>query len=89
MAESTGQQMGSPLTAGEYLAKAIAWSKRVRRETKCVLDVPYGTSDRQKLDVYLPKDTGSVGMPVLIFFHGGYWVLGHKDTLGFMAPPIT
>ena len=89
MAESTGQQTGSPLTAGEYLEKALAWSKKVRRENRCVLDVPYGTDDRQKLDVFLPGNTGSAGMPVLIFFHGGYWVLGHKDTLGFMAPPIT
>jgi len=63
MAESTGQQMGS-LTAGKYLEKALAWSKRVRRETKCVLDVPYGTDDRQKLDIYLPENTGSAGMPV-------------------------
>ena len=81
--------MGSPLTAREYLEKASAWSEMVRLETRCVFDVPYGTDDRQKLDVYLPGNAGSAGMPVLIFFHGGYWVLGHKDTLGFMAPPIT
>ena len=27
--------------------------------------------------------------PVLLFFHGGYWVIGHKDLMGFMAPAIT
>ena len=51
--------------------------------------MPYGTDDRQKLDVYLPKTSGLTGLPVLMFLHGGYWMLGHKDTLGFMAPPIT
>ena len=57
MSESTGQQSRSSLTAGEYLEKALAWSKEVRREVRCDLDVPYGADDRQKLDVYL----GSVG----------------------------
>ena len=89
MPESTGQQSRSSLTAGEYLEKALAWSREVRRKGRCDLDVPYGTDDRQKLDVYLPENAGSAGMPVLMFLHGGYWVLGHKDTLGFMAPPIT
>ncbi len=89
MSESTGPKWLPPLTAGEYLDKALAWSKEVRRDVRCDLDLPYGTDDRQKLDVYLPEKFDSAGMPVLIFLHGGYWVLGHKDTLGFMAPPIT
>ena len=89
MAESRGQQRGSSITAGEYLERALTWSKEVQREVKCDLDLPYGVHDRQKLDVYQPESADSDGMPVLIFWHGGYWVLGHKDTLGFMAPPIT
>ena len=89
MPESSGPQFRPSLTAGEYLEKALAWSKEVRRGVRCDLDVSYGTDERQKLDVCLPENTGSTGMPVLIFLHGGYWVLGHKDTLGFMAPPIT
>ena len=89
MAKPAGQPKDSPLTAREYLEKALAWSECVRQETRCLLNVPYGNDERQKLDVYLPGETGASGMPVLIFFHGGYWVLGHKDTLGFMAPPIT
>ena len=36
MAESAGHPKGSPLTAMEYLEKAIAWSERVRRETRCL-----------------------------------------------------
>ena len=88
MPESTGPPSRPSLVAGEYLEKALAWSKEVRRDVRCDLDVPYGTDDRQKLDVYLPENAGSASVPVLIFLHGGYWVLGHKDTLGFMAPPI-
>ena len=79
--------------AGEYLEQAMAWSDEVRAKTRCALDLAYGDDERQKLDVYMP-DEASPGLvqgpaPVLLFFHGGYWVIGHKDLMGFMAPAIT
>ena len=75
--------------AGEYLEQAMAWSDEVRAKPRCALNLPYGDDERQKLDVYMPgADPGSPA-PVLLFFHGGYWVIGHKDLLGFMAPAIT
>ena len=79
----------TPLTPGEYLEKALAWSKEVQSKVKCELDIAYGPDERQKLDVYPPEPSGATPVPVLMFMHGGYWVVGHKDTLGFMAPPIT
>lgn len=89
MTEPVRPFSGTPLTAGEYLGKALSRSHRVKSETRCLVDVPYGSDERQALDVYLPQKSGPAPIPVLVFFHGGYWVLGHKDTLGFMAPPIT
>ena len=89
MPDSANQQTSPSLTAGEYLDKAFAWSKEVQSTSKCVLEIPYGDDERQKLDVYLPEAAGPDPLPVLVFLHGGYWVIGHKDTLGFMAPPIT
>ena len=75
--------------AGEYLEQAMAWSNEVRANSRCALNLAYGGDERQKLDVYMPNaDTGSP-LPVLLFFHGGYWVIGHKDLMGFMAPAIT
>ena len=74
--------------AGEYLERAMAWSDEVRRRTDCRLDIPYGPEERQNLDLYLPKP-GTGPAPVFIFLHGGYWAIGHKDTLGFMAETIT
>ena len=75
--------------AGEYLEQAMAWSDEVRARTRAALDLPYGDDERQKLDVYMPDEDPVAPVPVLIFFHGGYWVIGHKDLLGFMAPAIT
>lgn len=44
------------------------------------LDVPYGTLEQQKLDVYLP-DEGEGPWPLIIYVHGGGWAMGNK-TLG-------
>ena len=75
--------------AGEYLEQAMAWSDEVRATSRVALDLPYGDDERQKLDVYMPAETPESPAPVLLFFHGGYWVIGHKDLMGFMAPAIT
>ncbi len=75
--------------AGEYLEQAMAWSDTVRAKSRCALNLAYGNSERQKLDVYMPDAAPTAPAPVLLFFHGGYWVIGHKDLLGFMAPAIT
>ena len=75
--------------AGEYLERALAWSDEVRSTTRVALDLPYGEDERQKLDVYMPGQASEGPVPVLLFFHGGYWVIGHKDLLGFMATALT
>ena len=75
--------------AGEYLERAMAWSDEVRARSRVALDLPYGDDERQKLDIYMPDERPQGPAPVLIFLHGGYWVIGHKDLLGFMAPAIT
>jgi acetyl esterase/lipase len=45
-------------------------------------DVTYAenpSSDRQKLDIYIPK--GNELMPCLVWIHGGAWLAGSKDGL--------
>ena len=75
--------------APQYLEQAMAWSDRVRATARCALDIPYGEDERQKVDVYMPDDASVAHAPVLMFMHGGYWVIGHKDLMGFMGPAIT
>ncbi|GJQ73028.1 hypothetical protein Trydic_g1662 [Trypoxylus dichotomus] len=58
-------------------------SKEVRCEVVCELNVPYGDSDMQKLDIFgtdLPNDA-----PIFVFLHGGYWQEGGKDLFSFIA----
>lgn len=75
--------------APQYLEQAMAWSDEVRARSRVALDLPYGDDERQKLDVYMPDEDATEGAPVLMFMHGGYWVIGHKDLMGFMAPALT
>ena len=46
------------------------------------LDVAYGTDARQRLDVFAPPRGPA---PALMFFHGGYWRAGSKESRRFPA----
>lgn len=74
--------------ANGYARRISAISKRVQKEQRCVLDVPFGADYWQKIDIYLPRREGSAGLPVLLFLHGGAWRNGCKEWMGFIAPAI-
>ena len=68
----------------QHCKLATEVTTNARRTLNCELDIPYGTTDRTKYDVYgtnLPKDA-----PVFVFIHGGYWQEGSKELAGFAAP---
>lgn len=44
-----------------------------------VRDLAYGPDPRQRLDFYVP-DAGSTKMPIMLFFYGGSWQTGTKET---------
>lgn len=50
------------------------------------LDVPYGDSAFQTLDVYLPQSVGP-DTPCLVFLHGGAFREGHPRQYGFVGKP--
>ncbi|XP_072936280.1 kynurenine formamidase-like isoform X2 [Epargyreus clarus] len=60
-----------------------AESKRATESIPHELDVKYGTSEDQKLDIFgtdLPDDAA-----ILVYFHGGYWKEMSKDVARFPA----
>ncbi|EPY86773.1 hypothetical protein CB1_000299010 [Camelus ferus] len=50
--------------------------------------MPYGDGEGEKMDIYFPEEV-SEALPFLVFFHGGYWQSGSKDTSAFMVSPLT
>jgi arylformamidase len=57
-------------------------SARTREQLKSWLNVPYGPSLRQVVDIF-PADRAPA--PVQVFIHGGYWRSGSKDDYSFVA----
>jgi len=50
---------------------AASYRDRMKAEENAELGLPYGTSARQKVDLFFPDATGHT--PLALFVHGGYW----------------
>jgi arylformamidase len=75
--------------AGEaYSLWAIAESRKATDQMRVEFDIPFGTDAFQKLDLWLPKETGTGPLPVLVYVHGGGWTRGYKEWNGFMMERI-
>jgi acetyl esterase/lipase len=57
-------------------------SARVRRERRGHLDLRYGDSPRERLDLFPAADPKA---PILAFIHGGYWQMNEKEGVSFLA----
>ncbi|MET9534507.1 alpha/beta hydrolase [Streptomyces sp. NPDC006649] len=54
--------------------------------TRVLRGVPYALRDGTRpleLDLWLPRNTGSRAAPLVLFVHGGAWMRGRRDDLGF------
>ena len=60
-------------------------SAQARAQLACALDLPYGSGERERLDVF-PADRS--GAPVVVFIHGGYWRALSKNDHSFVAPAL-
>jgi arylformamidase len=82
-------QYNPRVTVPEFpeLAKVrSARSRKVRASAKSWLDIPYGNSPREMLDIYAGDKFGG---PVLIYIHGGYWRSGSKEDNANFVPAYT
>src|SRR2546425_1595090 len=70
--------------APEWLERYARESAKARAELSCRLDVAYGPSPGETLDVF--PAPGSASAPVHVFIHGGYW---HRlrQAAGGLLPP--
>jgi acetyl esterase/lipase len=42
-------------------------------------DIAYGPDERHRLDVHYPLGALRAPLPVIVIFHGGFWLMGSKD----------
>ena len=58
-------------------------SEQARANLACRLDIPYGASPAEKLDIF-PAEGKSEAL--LVFIHGGYWRSRDKSDFSYLAP---
>ena len=67
-----------------YFARYEATSRALRARRRGRLDLAYGASPREAIDLFLPATAGA---PLLVFIHGGYWQSRDRKDFSFVADP--
>jgi arylformamidase len=72
-----------------FYERAEARTDAVRTRWPHELDLRYGASERQRLDLYLPSSPNSqqTRWPLLLFLHGGGFREGDPALYGYLAEP--
>ena len=60
-------------------------SERLRASRKSFLDLPYGDSERTKIDLYPAADKTA---PCLVFLHGGYWQRNSRELFAMLVEGV-
>ena len=96
-----GQAMTEPVNAyydAQYNARAMIpdhaqiferWkmrSQETRSRLRCHLEIPYGPSAAEKLDIFHADGRSDA---LLVFIHGGYWRSLDKGDFSYPAPAFT
>jgi arylformamidase len=68
-----------------YFARYEAESRAFRASARARLDLAYGDSSRQAVDLFLPQEPSP---PLLVFIHGGYWQRFDRKDFSFVAAPL-
>lgn len=66
----------------DYFDKWKRWSAETRQNLKCHLDVPFGDSAAETLDIFPAEDADA---PIFVFVHGGYWYSLDKADFSYVA----
>src|SRR5690606_31599656 len=70
-----------------FYQESVQKTRSLQSRFKHHLDLPYGESETQTLDLYLPETITS-STPTLIFLHGGAFREGHPGQYGFIGEPF-
>ena len=73
-----------------YFARYEAASQAFRQRAAGRLDLAYGDSPRQAIDLFLPQTAiaQEAAPPLLVFIHGGYWQRFDRKDFSFVAAPL-
>ena len=66
----------------DYFDKWKSTSEKTRRQLDCRINVPFGDSAAETIDIFPAAEAGA---PVCMFIHGGYWQSLDKADFSFLA----
>jgi arylformamidase len=69
----------------DYFDRYDRMSDALRASGRGRLDLAYGPSPRQAIDLFLPE---AKDPPLLVFIHGGYWQSQDRKRFAFVAAPL-
>ena len=91
--ERLDRMYNNRLLVPEHAAHFARWaddSRKARERLPCRLDISYGASPGETLDIFpVGQGVGAGDAPVLVFIHGGYWRSLDKSDHSFLAPVFT
>ncbi len=67
------------------LAKLKKHNLAVLSEYEVRIDISYGLSKEETLDIYMPTNSNYKTAPINIYLHGGYWHSRDKSDFSFLA----
>ncbi len=69
----------------QIFARWAEQAAATRRLRACLLDLPYGETAGERLDLFPARNDGA---PLLVFIHGGYWRSLDKSDFSWLASPF-
>lgn len=79
-AQYDAEKLGLDLAS--YIDFYISNSQKVREELTCHLDIPFGPTLAENLDIFPASEADA---PILVFIHGGYWKMLSSKEFSFVA----
>jgi arylformamidase len=73
---------------GEIIARWLSASAAARASLGGERDVPYGTGERLRYDLFHARGTAAANLPLVVYIHGGYWQSRHGHDFAFVAPAL-
>jgi arylformamidase len=69
----------------QIFARWASQGAATRRLRACLIDLPYGDTAGEKLDLFPARGESA---PLMVFIHGGYWRSLDKSDFSWIAPPF-
>jgi acetyl esterase/lipase len=66
----------------QWAEEAASFRREMEEQQRLDLDIPYGSSERQRFDLFHPQ-AGARGL--VVFVHGGYWRAFDKSSWSWLA----